>query len=61
MAQLCRDFQNNYIEVNNQLDKMGYNIGLRLIEEFLARQVLDDVKHLKKQQKLYLNWDLESS
>ena len=61
MAQLCRDFQNNYIEVNNQLDKMGYNIGLRLIEEFLQRQVLDDVKHLKKQQKLYLNWDLESS
>lgn len=37
MAQLCRDFQNNYIEVNNQLDKMGYNIGLRLIEEFLAK------------------------
>lgn len=37
VAQLCRDFQNNYIEVNNQLDKMGYNIGLRLIEEFLAK------------------------
>lgn len=37
VAQLCRDFQNNYLEVNNQLDKMGYNIGLRLIEEFLAK------------------------
>ncbi|EER34500.1 transport protein particle 22 kDa subunit [Candida tropicalis MYA-3404] len=37
VAQLCRDFQNNYHEVNNQLDKMGYNIGLRLIEEFLAK------------------------
>lgn len=37
VAQLCRDFNNNYAEVNAQLDKMGYNIGVRLIEEFLAR------------------------
>ncbi|KAI3406775.1 hypothetical protein KGF56_000380 [Candida oxycetoniae] len=37
VAQLCRDLHNNYHEVNNQLDKMGYNIGLRLIEEFLAK------------------------
>lgn len=37
MSQLCRDFNNNYLEVNAQLDKMGYNIGLRLIEEFLAK------------------------
>lgn len=37
VAQLCRDFNNNYAEVNQQLDKMGYNIGMRLIEEFLAR------------------------
>lgn len=37
VAQLCRDFDNNYHEVNNQLDKMGYNIGLRLIEEFVAK------------------------
>ncbi|KAI5951280.1 hypothetical protein KGF54_004354 [Candida jiufengensis] len=37
VSQLCRDFQNNYQEVNIQLDKMGYNIGLRLIEEFLAK------------------------
>lgn len=37
VAQLCRDFNNNYQEVNQQLDKMGYNIGLRLIEEFLAK------------------------
>jgi len=25
------------VEVNKQLDKMGYNIGLRLIEDFLAK------------------------
>lgn len=37
VAQLCRDFDNDYVEVNKQLDKMGYNIGLRLIEDFLAR------------------------
>lgn len=37
VAQLCKDFDNDYIEVNKQLDKMGYNIGIRLIEDFLAR------------------------
>lgn len=37
MAQLCRDFDHKYTEVNAQLDKMGYNMGVRLIEEFLAR------------------------
>ncbi|KAK9373807.1 NO signaling/Golgi transport ligand-binding domain-containing protein [Lipomyces chichibuensis] len=37
VAQLCKDFGNDYIQVNEQLDKMGYNIGIRLIEDFLAR------------------------
>jgi hypothetical protein len=37
VAQLCKDFEGNYTEVNRQLDKMGYNIGLRLIEDFLAK------------------------
>jgi len=37
VAQLCKDFEGDYVEVNKQLDKMGYNIGLRLIEEFLAK------------------------
>lgn len=37
MAQLCRDFEYDYHEVNKQLDKMGYNIGLRLIDDFLAK------------------------
>jgi hypothetical protein len=27
----------DYGEVNKQLEKMGYNIGTRLIEDFLAR------------------------
>lgn len=37
VAQLCRDYNGDYGEVNKQLDKMGYNIGLRLIEDFLAK------------------------
>lgn len=37
VAQLCKDFEGDYAEVNKQLDKMGYNIGLRLIEDYLAK------------------------
>lgn len=37
VAQLCKDYDGDYGEVNKQLDKMGYNIGMRLIEEFLAK------------------------
>jgi len=36
VGQLIRDYE-DVEEVNNQLEKMGYNIGHRLIEEFLAR------------------------
>jgi len=36
VAQLLRDYESDE-EVNKQLDKMGYNIGVRLIEDFLAR------------------------
>lgn len=37
VAQLCRDLDGDYVAVNKQLERMGYNIGLRLIEDFLAR------------------------
>ncbi|KKY18894.1 putative bet3 family protein [Phaeomoniella chlamydospora] len=37
VAQLCQDYDNDYVEVNKQLEKMGYNIGCRLIEDFLAK------------------------
>ncbi|KAI8052048.1 trafficking protein particle complex subunit 3 [Syncephalis plumigaleata] len=36
VAQLIKDYE-DYGEVNKQLEKMGYNIGIRLIEDFLAR------------------------
>ncbi|KAH8920491.1 BET3 family protein [Atractiella rhizophila] len=36
VVQLIKDYE-DYEEVNKQLDKMGYNMGTRLIEDFLAR------------------------
>lgn len=37
VAQLCKDLGNDWAKVNEQLFSMGYNIGLRLVEEFLAK------------------------
>ncbi|KAG1803736.1 BET3 family protein [Suillus plorans] len=39
VVQLIQDYE-DYAEVNKQLEKMGYNIGTRLIEDFLARSPL---------------------
>ena len=36
VIQLIQDYE-DYAEVNKQLELMGYNIGCRLIEDFLAR------------------------
>jgi len=36
VAQLIKDYDNTE-DVNKQLDRMGYNIGLRLVEDFLAK------------------------
>ncbi|EEB10701.1 trafficking protein particle complex subunit, putative [Pediculus humanus corporis] len=36
VTQLLRDYE-NVEDVNKQLERMGYNIGVRLIEDFLAR------------------------
>ncbi|KAK9467186.1 NO signaling/Golgi transport ligand-binding domain-containing protein [Lipomyces arxii] len=47
VAQLCKDFGNDYALVNDQLDKMGYNIGIRLIEDFLARSGTDRCRSFK--------------
>ena len=37
VAQLCSDLDSNYAKVNQQLDRMGYNIGMRLVEDFFAK------------------------
>jgi len=39
VIQLIQDYE-DYAEVNRQLELMGYNIGTRLIEDFLARSSL---------------------
>ena len=39
VVQLIQDYE-DYAEVNKQLEKMGYSIGTRLIEDFLARSNL---------------------
>ncbi|KDE08701.1 transporter particle subunit bet3 [Microbotryum lychnidis-dioicae p1A1 Lamole] len=36
VVQLIKDYE-DYQQVNTQLERMGYNIGVRLIEDFLAR------------------------
>ena len=36
VSQLLRDYENAE-DVNRQLERMGYNIGVRIIEDFLAR------------------------
>ncbi|EEP77256.1 trafficking protein particle complex subunit 3 [Uncinocarpus reesii 1704] len=48
VAQLCNDYDNDYIEVNRQLDKMGYNIGMRLIEDFLAKSSVGRCSNFKE-------------
>lgn len=40
VSQLCTDYQRDFQKVNEQLYSMGYNIGVRLIEDFLARTAL---------------------
>lgn len=47
VAQLCSDYENNYGEVNKQLDKMGYNIGMRLVEDFFAKSGVPRCANLK--------------
>ncbi|KAJ7341863.1 hypothetical protein JRQ81_007487 [Phrynocephalus forsythii] len=39
VAQLCKDYENDD-DVNKYLDTMGYNIGIRLVEDFLAHSVV---------------------
>ncbi|XP_039211473.1 trafficking protein particle complex subunit 3-like protein isoform X1 [Crotalus tigris] len=39
VAQLCKDYEKDE-DVNKYLDSMGYNIGIRLVEDFLARSAV---------------------
>lgn len=46
VSQLCADLQNDYDKVNTELYNMGYNIGVRLVEDFLARTALPRCNNL---------------
>ncbi|KAJ2828182.1 hypothetical protein IWW50_001517 [Coemansia erecta] len=45
VVQLLRDYE-DITSVNTQLDKMGYNIGVRLADDILARTTLDHCSDL---------------
>ncbi|KAJ2411394.1 hypothetical protein GGI10_004288, partial [Coemansia sp. RSA 2530] len=40
VVQLAKDYE-DYSAVNKQLDKMGYNIGVRLVDDMMARTSLE--------------------
>eukprot|EP00471_Norrisiella_sphaerica_P007494 CAMPEP_0184491460 /NCGR_PEP_ID=MMETSP0113_2-20130426/20465_1 /TAXON_ID=91329 /ORGANISM="Norrisiella sphaerica, Strain BC52" /LENGTH=150 /DNA_ID=CAMNT_0026875839 /DNA_START=11 /DNA_END=463 /DNA_ORIENTATION=- len=44
---MIKDFQDVKI-VNQELEKMGFNIGLRLIDEFLAKAGITQCRNLKE-------------
>lgn len=48
VSQLCNDYQRDFQKVNDQLFAMGYNIGVRLIEDFLARTALPRCENMVK-------------
>lgn len=37
VSSLIKEYPNDMEYINTQLDKMGYQIGIRLVEDFLAR------------------------
>ncbi|XP_050805894.1 trafficking protein particle complex subunit 3-like protein isoform X1 [Gopherus flavomarginatus] len=39
VAQVCKDYEKDE-DVNKYLDRMGYDIGIRLVEDFLARSAV---------------------
>ncbi|POM68298.1 Trafficking protein particle complex subunit 3 [Phytophthora palmivora] len=47
VTQLIKDFEDLKV-VNQQLDKMGYNIGVRLVDEFLAKSGVANCQDFKE-------------
>ncbi|GMM28102.1 TRAPP complex core subunit [Martiniozyma asiatica (nom. inval.)] len=47
VLQLCDEFAYDYERVNNKLEEMGYNIGVRIIEEFLCKSQISRCKDIK--------------
>ncbi|XP_055491764.1 trafficking protein particle complex subunit 3-like isoform X1 [Leucoraja erinacea] len=47
VAQLCKDYENDE-DINKELDKMGQNIGSRLVEDFLARSSITQCRNFRE-------------
>lgn len=47
LVRLIKDFEKTE-EINEQLDKMGYNIGIRLIDDFLAKSNVNACQSFKE-------------
>uniref|UniRef100_H2Y868 Trafficking protein particle complex subunit n=1 Tax=Ciona savignyi TaxID=51511 RepID=H2Y868_CIOSA len=47
VSQLIKDYETDE-DVNKQLDKMGYNIGVRLVEDFMARSNMGKCQDLRE-------------
>lgn len=45
--QLIRDYE-DVVSVNEQLEKMGHNIGTRLIDEFLAKSSVSSCSNFRE-------------
>lgn len=48
VSQLCNDYERDFEKINNQLFQMGHSIGVRLIEDFLARTALPRCEDMMK-------------
>lgn len=61
VTQMLRDFE-NVDDVNKQLERIGYNMGMRLIEDFLARtsvprclEMRETADRIQQAFRMYLN------
>ncbi|XP_011186897.1 trafficking protein particle complex subunit 3 isoform X2 [Zeugodacus cucurbitae] len=61
VTQMLRDFE-NIEDVNKQLERIGYNMGMRLIEDFLARtsaprclEMRETADRIQQAFRIYLN------
>uniref|UniRef100_A0A0K8TTF7 Trafficking protein particle complex subunit n=1 Tax=Tabanus bromius TaxID=304241 RepID=A0A0K8TTF7_TABBR len=61
VSQMLRDFE-NIDDVNKQLERIGYNMGMRLIEDFLSRtssprclEMRDTADKVQQAFRMYLN------
>ena len=58
MVQLLNDLE-SVEDVNKHLDRMGYNIGVRLVEDFIARTSADkcyDLRETADKLQVCLEW-----